>query len=498
MNLFLLGLLGAVGMLGLADILGGNDNTEEEPDTPDEPAETNLVTPEEPTEDGDIGASVIENEDGSIHVELGDDETGSIVAIKFDVAHIRGDYSHDFSLGLFLVPEGSEVPINPTWQFYGSQSFEDAFAGLGLTELTSFELGTMDHLDFGTDDTRIDPPEVTSDDPIDIIRMNMRYSEGPLLYINTETDETLSPFEAPGVFYNGVERVDTADDYVGTSETDFVRADGPAGTAGVAINGLGGDDHLVSYLDESVLDGGAGDDTIYTFGNNSDVQGGVGDDHILVATNSTAHGGDGNDFLFSYTNGVDGDYHGSLYDLDGPTDEGTQLYGDAGDDELRLSHAAVIGHGGSGNDELNISHGASGFGDAGDDTFEIGAGSIADGGEGDDNFTISVTQGNVEEMVTLTGGAGSDVYQFDVSGGLEDLQTEYVQITDFNPDEDVLKFNAWGYASLDDIRVEEAADGSYSDVISEFTRHSSTGAVTTTMITRLVGVSGYSASELVA
>lgn len=524
MSLFILGLLGAVGLVGFADIFGGNDDAEAEPETTDLPVDTGPITPELPVEDADVGASIIENEDGSLHVELGDDETGSVVAIKFKESGVRGDYGVDYSLGLFLVPEGSEIPLDTTGETHSDQSFDELFAGFGLTELASFDLGTLDGaFNYGTgeplsdnEDTRIEPPLITSDDPIEIFRMHKGYQDGGHFILRTQENETFSTFEPWGSYHNGVERVETTTNYTGTDETDYVRADGPAGTAGVTLTGLGDDDYLVSYLDDSHLSGGEGNDYAFAFGANSTAMGGegndgvsalgdgsvamggAGNDTIAVGPNSTAYGGEGDDSLDSYTNGTNVDLHGNLYEIDGPVDNGSQLYGGAGEDYLTLDNAAATGHGGVGNDTLVVSNGASGFGDAGNDFFNISAGAIADGGDGDDRFQMVARVENAGEgAALLTGGAGADVYEFSLNSVSANSTEQYMEITDFDPAEDVLQISGWDIINLGDVRVEEATDGSYTDVIAEFAHPSISGALMTAIV-RLDGVSGYTVSDLVA
>jgi|TARA_B110000879_G_scaffold203393_1_gene280933 hypothetical protein len=170
-----------------------------EVDTPVE--DVTEVDPEPEVEDNlDIGASVIEDEDGSIEIELGDDETGSIAAIKVEEFTRNVDEFPVFSLGVYLVPEGVTLPVNPAGDgdtYSSPGNFAEAF---GLTLLTEFDLGTLaDHEDLANEaNTLTDPPEITSDEPITILSTYFGNPNqgGGGLFFSSNVAETLSPFES--------------------------------------------------------------------------------------------------------------------------------------------------------------------------------------------------------------------------------------------------------------------------------------------------------------
>ena len=79
-------------------------------------------------------------------------------------------------------------------------------------------------------------------------------------------------------------------------------------SAGIAVNGLGGHDYIVtsnSAAQPDTIDGGDGDDLIFTGGGDDVVTGGAGDDVIHArAGNDTVTGGLGNDtFVIRFTDG---------------------------------------------------------------------------------------------------------------------------------------------------------------------------------------------------
>ena len=163
------------------------------------------------------------------------------------------------------------------------------------------------------------------------------------------------------------------------------------------IHGGDGDDTLAAHDGTDISYGGDGDDKIYGLG---------GDD--------TLHGGDGNDTILG---GRDNDW---LY---GDRDDDS-LDGGEGDDTLLGGMGDDTVHGGEGDDYLS--------GGAGDDTLNGGAGDdMLYGGEGDMSDV-------------LTGGEGADTYVFTITTGTD-------TVTDFNPEEDYLKF--LGADSMDEINV---------------------------------------------
>ncbi|WOD12978.1 cadherin-like domain-containing protein [Pseudomonas sp. NyZ704] len=242
------------------------------------------------------------------------------------------------------------------------------------------------------------------------------------------------------------------------------------------IDGADGDDNIDGRAGDDVLAGGAGDDHIVAGDGDDVVFGGDGNDIIFGgAGNDHLFGGDGDDRLF----GDDGDdvifgnagedrlSGGDGNDLLFGGDGADFLYGDAGDDTLAGGEGDDRLYGGAGQDVIDggdgndvIMDGAGrdqvfgGMGsdrvvaalDADDDVYDGGAdsdtldyssaweGIVVDlvngvasgveigrdaitgfekvlGGRGDDLFILG------SEPVALTGGAGDDVFAFDIIGG---------------------------------------------------------------------------------
>ncbi len=160
----------------------------------------------------------------------------------------------------------------------------------------------------------------------------------------------------------------TAQNYVGTSGSDYIRGSGENDT----LDGGGARDVLMGALGDDSVSGAAGDDLL---------SGGAGND--------TLSGGDGRDDLFGdegddcITAGADGDY------ASGRRGDDT-IYGEGGMDTLSGGEDNDLLDGGADNDSLN--------GDIGNDTLI--------GGEGDDVFFDG------QGADSIDGGIGTDVIYY--------------------------------------------------------------------------------------
>ena len=219
----------------------------------------------------------------------------------------------------------------------------------------------------------------------------------------------------------------------------IARDDDPDNDGRDRIDGLGGDDFIDGRGNSDRLRGGDGNDTVLGGNDNDTISGGAGDDVLSGQQGfDSIFGGDGND---------------TVRGGGGPD----TAYGGHGDDRIE---------GNGGEDRL--------FGDEGMDTLI--------GNDGDDNlFDYSRFDGEETRPNTsvMDGGAGNDTLWFEdgstVSGGADaDLFLMYddiddalvTQITDFDPDEDVLRIsvNVRDDVDNDDFRLEPRSDGTGSDL----------------------------------
>lgn len=224
-----------------------------------------------------------------------------------------------------------------------------------------------------------------------------------------EKKATTSPAPAVrGIFTQGT--VD-ADLLFGTPGDDFFFAGGGdddvIGLPGDdRIFGEAGNDFLIGGRDNDLVDGGTGDDLIYgddsrtpaSKGGKDVIRGGNGLDVVFAGgNNDTVFGDNGNDVIYGES-GRDILYGGDGNDvLDGGKGN-DRLFGDSGNDLL---------DGGDGNDRLNA--------EDGDDVIVGGKGNDGIfGGRGNDTISgvaISKSDRGRNEIDTLRGGSGSDLFQ---------------------------------------------------------------------------------------
>ena len=132
----------------------------------------------------------------------------------------------------------------------------------------------------------------------------------------------------------------------------------------LGIEGLGGDDFIVSANSSDSISGGVGNDTIYGQGGNDTIDGGDGDDLLVGGDGAdslvgalgvdTLDGGEGNDTLLG-NDGNDTLQGGANNDtLDGGVGADVLIAGD-GNDEIRTQHTESVSDtisGGAGTDKL--------------------------------------------------------------------------------------------------------------------------------------------------
>ncbi|MDC0136651.1 hypothetical protein OAI26_08435 [Sulfitobacter sp.] len=136
------------------------------------------------------------NTDGSVEIELGDNEAGSLTAINFEELVQAEGGENTFSLGIYLVPEGVALPVESEVAELPFQSTDAFIEEYGLTEIISFELGvTQENEDGSLNDTRVEPPEITSEYPIDIISVYFDDPGGGGTLFLAYPADSFSPFD---------------------------------------------------------------------------------------------------------------------------------------------------------------------------------------------------------------------------------------------------------------------------------------------------------------
>ncbi len=387
MFLALLG-LAMVGLL--AAMVGDDSDSDADNNAPQDSLPDPVDPPVDPDDELDLGASITANQDGTFTVELGEDETGSLVAVHSTEESIPTNaccsFENSHSLRLYLVPQGTDLPESQQeyWDDYYAfnadrdepVSGDETAAIYGLTLIEEFDLGDVGDIDRSQDggvssfwDTRVALPTLISSSEI-------TYVDGG------DSEAVLS---------------------------DLPTFDGPEDAPYVTpTHGTDGDDVLAAR--GTATSGFAGDDSIS--GRAGDIRGGEGDDLIISDGSTIIRGGDDNDTIIA---------------------EGSEfILGGDGDDVMRL------------NDPDRDAMTLTARGDGGDDYIVTSGQTLAEGGNGDD--TLSSTQsGNLSHRAapTMTGGAGADTFQVMASddgvyGGTPDDPLHLATITDFDAAEDTL------------------------------------------------------------
>lgn len=449
---------------GLSALLSDSDNTgesldvdlvtehEDDPDVPDDGSGMGLfqmaLSDSVSQEPLDTGVSVFEDETGTVIVDVGEDETGSLVLFNYEDTEDAGNGLLEiFEQRLYLVPEGVVLPQGEAGasndNFRDDLSLDELEELYGLELLGSWDLGTITPTDEEPffEDNRIAPPVIQANAPI---------SNYDVLAI-TDGDEIFEirpeGFVPPPPTYQGVPQQEVTADTTGTDATDWLTAQADS----VVLNGAAGDDLLEGTANNVTLIGGEGADELRNMGQGGSAQGGPGDDVLQVA-DGEALGGPGNDLLSTF----------------GPAT--SVLRGEAGDDGITAFGAGTTVYGGEGEDFLGLNDGATGYGGAGDDLMQLDPGTRGYGGDGDDLFNIW-NQFTESDTPVATGGAGSDTFDMQVWNAYGETDAIYSRITDFDPDEDILQvgsFQTTGNA-VDFVSIEEASDGSYTDVLVHYT-----------------------------
>ncbi|SEK39214.1 hypothetical protein SAMN05421666_1597 [Roseovarius nanhaiticus] len=474
----------------LSGLIFGTDLLEDDdpPLAEADPDDTGENGGEEPELD-DTGATFERTDDG-VTLSIGEDETGSLAVIYYtDTEDNVANFVEVDEARFYLVPEGTDWS-DASWETRGNVPGSAEFGGPASEyELDEFEeafdlqlLGVVDLL--GTPENTEDPGsrvgEITANQPV----------AGFFLEATTDGDELVSFLpEDFVVTRNGVPQTPVDTDTIGTDDIEWLSAE----VDGITLNGAGGDDILETARDDVTLLGGAGNDTLESSGANTIIDGGAGDD-VVTARGATVTGGEGDDRITITSGAATG---GAGDDRLVSFGMGTSLLqGGAGADSLSVSGAGSEAFGGSGNDFIGTSNGAAGFGGAGDDRMQVDSGTRADGGAGNDVFTVWNQFRDPDGPATVTTGDGADTINALVRnaarGEADDI---YLRVTDFDPAEDLLEVGSFQTGNrVDDVEINEAADGSHTDIRVSYTALS--GLPPGIAVIRLEGTTGVSAANI--
>lgn len=456
-------------LLGAFLVFNGGEDDE---DTSD-PQETDSETDTGPeTETGtDIGATVTEDEAGNVSIELGEDETGSLVLFNYsDSEDVGIGLSETYELRLYILLEGSSIP-EFSEEGFGGAELDDLEDQLGLQLIGSWPLGTV--LPTSEEpyfiDNRSDPPTISANAPIAEYNVEANTDGDDLIYLRPVD------YVPPPPTFNGALQQVVTSDTTGTDGSDWITAQ----AQGITLSGLDGADLLEANAFNVTLNGGEGDDDLRGWAEGTMAYGGGGDDDIDLVGGGTAFGGTGEDTLRSFTFG------------------NSTLYGEDGNDNLQIYGTGSEGHGGAGDDFLGVNNGATGYGGPGNDHLQVEAGGIGFGGEGNDLLRVWEQHRADEDTPVLTGGEGADTFDLRVRNPYGTDTVPFTRITDFDPAEDVLQVGVFqtSGSSVSGVSMTEAADGSYTDVEVQFANRYATEPGVA--IIRLDGVTGLSPDAVV-
>lgn len=288
----------------------------------------------------------------------------------------------------------------------------------------------------------------------------------------------------------------------GSSEGDWLTT----GTEGLTLEGGDGNDILIADHGETTLSGGTGDDTIEGVFSIRDISfwringtepavvidGGDGDD-LIRTSNATVDAGTGDDTVYMYggeARGGDGNDQ-----LSAQSDGVVTLFGEAGDDRLAVGGVGSEAYGGEGNDSVNVDTGAIGYGGAGNDNLQLSDGSTAVGGDGDDLFRLFGSYNDEDGPASITGGAGADTITAHVRDPYGATEAVFLEIADFDPNEDVLQVDSFNGALVDNLEIAQNPDDGVTDV--RITYAANGNSVPGTAIIRLSGIHDITEDQIV-
>ncbi|MCT4556638.1 MAG: hypothetical protein N4A61_01135 [Pelagimonas sp.] len=159
---------------------------------------------DEPDTPQDVGVTLTESAT-EVRLDPGEDETGSLFALQTVTTGSDPDTGAawtTYQTTLYLVPENANligVLLNT-----GEALPDHIFDKLGLTELASWDQGSVtaqpgENGGVDVSDSRVDMPELISDDQIEFLRLDLTQTGDQLVLGDLLPTEDLSPFSDRGV-----------------------------------------------------------------------------------------------------------------------------------------------------------------------------------------------------------------------------------------------------------------------------------------------------------
>ena len=226
--------------------------------------------------------------------------------------------------------------------------------------------------------------------------------------------------------------------YAGSREADQIITDFEVGTDTLRINDqtVSGIDIADLPVDFTTSSAGDGSLIIEYGGIHSVTVNGVTEAEFFIPVNTPPVGVDGTEgddnMIVGFTD-ADGDQITEGYDV---------ILALGGNDTIRTGNGDDLVYSGDGNDNVYAGRGSKTiYGEAGDDYITVIDGSIVDGGDGNDHLYSNLSKGGDH---TFTGGAGSDLFEFNYAGSKEANQI----ITDFEVGIDSLKVNGQSLSGI--------------------------------------------------
>lgn len=466
-------LLGALALGGFGADTDNDDDTEANPDLLDRDLDQLFPRNDAEDDERDIGATLTEQEDGSYTLDIGEDETGTVYAVRTEIENFASaddSQTTDFDLTFYLVPEGVDLEAVIEDNFEDLDILPTVLSEAGAEELATFDLGQTQLIPEGTGeedtggpvfvDTRLPAPIVTGDIAGLVVLEASGATDGDGVIVDTVTET--SDLGAGNDVFPGARLVINASfpgqEIIGTDGDDTL-------DAAFDRDAIDSDDFTVTPLDDVTIQGGAGDDVIdtifsgYFYGDDGNDTLTATEGYYGYDSTMRLYGGAGNDMLAAYV-----------------SQDAAVVFLDGGDGDDTIDGDAFVGgltaRGGDGDDVISVSYyAARAEGGNGNDTITASLSAPADGGAGDDLIVSSVLPDDFTgsgRSGPLTGGSGSDTFLIQTrvsdpdSEGVVFDRLNVAQITDYDRNDDAIQLEILDGSTVSNVTV--TSDGSDSVV----------------------------------